>query len=298
MNPQLGVILAGGLVGAGAFLLLRPLLGRVPALGPALARLNGLTPSTAVAPVVGEGLTGRAGAWAQRQLGDRAVTLVTARPADLALLERPRHMLLGEKVTCAVIGLLTGPLLALVATLLGLGLGAGLPVAACLLLAALGWFLPDQQIRTAATTARREYAAALGAYLDLVAIARVSGDAANEAMVRTAGLTPHPAFARIAGRLQHATWAGQAPWDALTRLRHEIDVPEIGDIADIMRITDAGGQVVTSLRERARALREGQLAAEHAHASSGSERLTIAMSLTGALFLLMLLYPSAVAMLR
>lgn len=296
MNATLLTIVAGLAVGAGCYLLIRQLLPSRPALQPALERLNSAPTPTPDLPL-GAPLEQRLGARAQPLLEGRIAALTLTKTADLAMVGKARSTLLGERLIASAAGLVVAPIAGLVLTLGGAGVGYLLPGAASLVLGALGWLLPDLLLRDQASKARVEAAAAASAFMDLVAIARTAGDAANEAMVRSARISGNATFHRIAEVLQQAAWSGITPSQALLELRDEWAVPELGDIADIMRLTSAGGQVIETLRERARTLRDAQLAAEQAEANQQSERLTAAMTLTGVVFLLMMLYPAAVAML-
>lgn len=296
MNPLLSMILAGAVVGGGIFLLVRQTVPGVPALGRALERLN-TDPLPPLAIDQDADLAARVGTRLQRRLGTSRSRLLQVSDPDLEIIGRQRYEILGEKSVSAFIGFLIGPFTTVVFTLGGVGIGYLLPAVFSFIFAAAGWFIPDFAARDKAKAARVEYAASASAYLDLVAIARVSGMGANEAMRAAAEITSNATFRRIAQAIQRSSWAGTPPWDALADLRTRLDVPELGDVADIMRLTGSGGQVIESLRHRAAALRDAQLTAEHAHAQSQSERLTMAMSLTGVLFLLMLLYPAASMML-
>ncbi|CAM3422552.1 hypothetical protein OCAE111667_09215 [Occultella aeris] len=296
MSLLLGVILAGAAVGAGAYLLVRVLVPGVPALGKALERLDSEPVPVLVLPD-GAPMSQRVGTRLARGLGTRTHALVLVSDTDLAILDKPRSELLGEKAICAIIAFLMGPVITVILTAGGVPVSLLLPGIVSLALAGLAWIYPDLAAREQAAKSRYEFAAAATAYLELVAIARVAGDAANEAMVRAAKISGNATFRRISQALQQSTWAGTAPWDAVLELRTSLDVPELGDIADIMRLTGGGGQVIDSLRQRARALRDSQLAAEQARAVQRSERLTAAATLTGVVFILMLLYPAAANML-
>lgn len=296
MSPIFSMILTGAVVGAGIYLLVNQFVPGVPALGRALERLNS-SPSPTLEIKRSAPLSEQVGTRLQRRLGTYGDRLTLVSEADLEILSKPRYELLGEKAVAAGLGFLFGPFTYVVMVLGGVGVGYLLPTGVSLVAAIGLWFLPDFSVRDKAKAAREEYAAAASAYLDLVAIARVAGDATNEAMRHAAGITGNAAFRRIDQALKRSTWAGTPPWDALVDLKTSLDVPELGDVADIMRLAGEGGQVINSLRQRARALRDAQLTEEHARAQSQSERLTMAMSLTGVVFLLMLLYPAATTML-
>src|SRR5690606_481101 len=275
MNPTLLIIAAGLAVGGGWYLLIRQLLPSRPALQPALERLNSApTPIPDLPP--GAPLEQRLGARAQPLLEGRITALTLTTAADLAIVGKARSTLLGERLIASAAGLVVAPLAGMVLSLGGVGVGYLLPGAASLALGVLGWLLPDLLLREQASKARAEAAAAASAFMDLVAIARTAGDAANESMVRSARISGNPTFHRIAEVLQQAAWSGITLSQALVELRDEWAVPELGDIADIMRLTSAGGQVIETLRERARTLRDAQLAAEQAEANKQSERLTAA----------------------
>lgn len=297
MNPLFAMILVGAVVGGGIYLVVHQLVPGVPALGRALERLNS-NPTPPMEIKREAPLAEQVGTRLQRRLGSRANRLILATEADLEILDKPRYELLGEKAVTAALGFLFGPFTAVVGTLGGIGVGYLLPTSASLVLAAIGWFIPDLLLQEKATAARKDFAAAASAYLDLVAIARVAGDASYQSMKRASEITGNAAFRRIAQAIQRSSWAGTPPWDAIQELKTNVAVPELGDVADIMRLSGEGGQVINSLRQRARALRDAQLTEEHSQAQSQSERLTMAMSLTGVIFLLMLIYPAASTMLN
>lgn len=297
MTAAAVMILAGACVGAGLYLLVRQLLPSTPALRPALQRLSASSPPATVPVPTGAPLEQRIGARFQPMLEGRLGAMTLTRPADLAIVGKAPSMLLGERLIATAAGLVVIPMAALALSLAGIGVGFLIPGVVSLALGALGWVLPDLLLREQADRARYEAAAAVSAFMDLVAIARVAGDAANEALVRASRISGNATFHRISEVLQQATWSGTSPSQALLNLKDEWALPELGDVADIMRLSTAGGQVIETLRERARSMRDAQLAAEQANANKNSERLTAAMTLTGVVFLLMLLYPAAVAML-
>ena len=115
----------------------------------------------------------RLGVWALKRLPAAA----WARPG-LALLRIPVARFYGEKVLYAVVGLCLPPLLTALFYLLDLRLPMVIPVLATVVLAAVMFWLPDVNVRDEAKKARAEFARALGAYIDLVALERHSGSGA------------------------------------------------------------------------------------------------------------------------
>nr|NLD39712.1 hypothetical protein [Actinomycetales bacterium] len=289
--------LIGAAGGVGVFLLLREFVPAVPSLTGAITRLEG---SSEIVEVVEEAptLSSRLGIWAQRRFQGRSVPGLTARDEDLAVLGKARHVLLGEKVLGAVAGLLFTPVIIWVFQISGFGIPPYLMLAAALVMAVGGWLLPDLLLKGQAEEAREDFARSASAYLDLLSIGRISGMMANEALTVSAQISSNWAFQRINGALNRARWSGRRPWDSIEELEQELDIPELGDIGDIMRLSGEGGaQIYETLRGRAKALRSAQLAREHAAANRESERMTIPMTLTSLLVLVVVAYPATVTLL-
>ncbi len=286
--------LVGSLAGAGVFLLLWELMPSSPDLGKALERLDG---TTYVVEIQEEApsLSSRMGVWMQRRLQGRQIPGLRASEQDLAILGKPRHVMLGEKTMGALTGLLLVPTLYSVMLMMGISLPFAIPAVAAPLLALGGWILPDMLVRDQAAEAREDFARSASAYLDLLSIGRISGMMANEAMFSSAQISQNWAFRRISSALNRARWAGARTWDALEDLEEEIGVPEVGDIADIVRLSGEGGaQIYETLRGRAKSMRSTQLSREHALANKQSERMTVPMTLTSIIMLVAVAYPMAI----
>ncbi|MDO5494310.1 MAG: type II secretion system F family protein [bacterium] len=289
--------LIGAAGGLGLFMLLREFVPSVPSLGGAISRLEG---QNTYVEVVEESptLSSRLGIWAQRRLQGRGIPGLTARDQDLAVLGKLRHVLLGEKVLGAGAGFLFAPVVIWLLSSFGISLPPYVIIPVPLVLALAGWILPDILLKDQAKEAREDFARSASAYLDLLSIGRISGMMANEALSSSAQISENWAFQRINGALNRARWSGSRPWDAIAELEEELDIPELGDIGDIMRLSGEGGaQIYETLRGRARALRSAQLAREHATANRESERMTIPMTLTSVLVLIVVAYPAAVTLL-
>lgn len=86
--------------------------------------------------------------------------------------------------------------------------------------------------------------------------------------------------------------SGQTPWDGLADLAERIAVPQLGELASIMRL--AGEQTTTiadTLRARSAALRNAIAENEHSEANAAGERMWISASLLAVVYLLMLAAP-------
>jgi hypothetical protein len=106
------------------------------------------------------------------------------------------------------------------------------------------FFLPDYNARDDAKKARVEFARALGAYIDLVALERNSGSGSRQAMEAAAEIGDSWVFRRLGEELARSRWSGQAPWEALHGL-----ADELGRLTGVtVRIGDPLGRVAVGKR--------------------------------------------------
>jgi Flp pilus assembly protein TadB len=285
-------ILGGGLVGFGIAMVVWRLAPADPDLGETLARLS---PEHARRPA--ETVQGaadgreRLGRWAMKTLPAAAWARVPA--TELAVLRIPVARFYGEKVLYAFLGLLIPPLLTGFFAVMGLTFPVLIPAAATLGFAVLMFFLPDINARDDAKKARAEFARALGAYIDLVALERNSGSGSRQAMEVAAEIGDSWVFRRLGEELARSRWSGQAPWEALHGLAAELGLPELDDLADIMRLSgEEGAQIYTQLRARSASMRAAMLGAELTKANEVGERMSIPMSLLGVIFMAILVAPA------
>lgn len=291
--PWIVPLLLGATFGAGVWLVLRELLPTQPALGSALDRLSGADRPTNVALEVHDGsLSDRLGVALSGRVSLPRVKGVTPSPADLELINKAPHQLLGEKVLVALIGLIAIPACGLLFSALGLHLPLAIPLFGTLAFAVGCWFLPDLEATSKAQAARAEFTRAVGAYLELLAIERMSGAGAIQATEGAASVAHSWPFERIYQTLQRARFAGVTPWAALDQLGDSLEVPALHDVADIMRLAGTeGAAVVEQLRGRARSLRGAQISLDRATANDDSTRMTIPATLTVGVFLLAMVIP-------
>lgn len=170
-----------------------------------------------------------------------------------------------------------------------------IPVLGGLLLGAVLSLLPAYNARSDAAVAREEFARAVGAFTDLTALERQAGAGSTQALESAAAVGDSWVFARIREELARARWAGKPPWDALGDLGASLQVPGLGDLADIMRMSgEQGVAVYDALRARAAANRDAVLAADHARANRASEALAIPTAALGIVFLGLLATPAII----
>lgn len=286
------LILSGLLVGAGVALLATRLVPAQPDLANALDRLAPTTrtrrPLEADPPPTD--LPGRIGLRAMRLLPAGVWGPVPLR--ELRLLRRPVAVFYGQKILYALAALAIVPVLG---WLLSLSLPIPWPftVAAGLVGAIVMWFAPNYDVRVEAKAARAEFTRSLGSYVDLVALERNGGAGARQALENAAQIGDSWVFQRLREELGRSRWSGQAPWDALTSLADELGLPDLADLADIMRLSgEEGAQVYATLRARSTALRSALLAIETTKANEANERIAIPGNLLAMIFIAIMLGPA------
>ena len=71
------------------------------------------------------------------------------------------------------------------------------PVGLAVVLAVVGWFIPDTRIRSRSKAVRQDAAEVVLVYVDLVTLARLANQSAPRALVEAAQMSDHPVLARI-----------------------------------------------------------------------------------------------------
>jgi len=263
----------------------------VPALGPALQRLN--APGSIAPPVDGD-RDERWGNWLAAHVAGLPGVRIPSR--DLALLGQSPGRFLLTKVALAGAGLLLPPLATIPLVLLGLPLF--LPPVIGLVCAAALWAGPDLAVRDKAKRARQEFSHAMAAYLDLVALKRAGNTAAEQAMEQAAQVGQGWAFARIQQALARSRIDKVPHVESLARLTAELDLPVLDDIAAIMRQScDDGASVYATLRSRAHNLRNELLGDQAAEANADSEKMTAPGALLAVLVMLLIAFPAVIRIL-
>ncbi|MDX8053791.1 type II secretion system F family protein [Lentzea sp. BCCO 10_0798] len=246
-----------------------------PALGAVLARV---TAAPAPPPIVLVGETG----WAAR-LGSRAVAPLRALGLpgerlrrDLVVIGRPISAHLAEKASFALAGLVVPALLLLGLSVLGLPIGWQFPIIAGLVLAAIGFELPDLRARAEAARLRTGFRHALSVFLDLVWITLAGGAGVDSALNDSAAVGHGWAFTHIQRALSAARLTRTTPWATLRQLGDELDIPELVELAASVSLAGTeGAKVRASLASKATALRTRQLTDAEAEAHSATERMAL-----------------------
>ncbi len=232
----------------------------------------------------------RLGLWAMRHLPAGVWGTIPTRELALLRISVPRYY--GEKIIFALLGLVFPAVLTLIVSVFGFAVPVTFPVAAGIGLAVILWFVPNLNVRSEAKRGRLEFGRALGAYIDLVALERNAGSAPRQAMEAAAAVGHSWVFQRIGEELARSRWAGDPPWDALAHLADELGVPDLVDVADIMRLSgEEGAQVYATLRARSTAMRTALITDAQGKANEVSERMVVPGSLLSVVFIALLVTP-------
>ncbi|GAB3821945.1 hypothetical protein GCM10028820_31590 [Tessaracoccus terricola] len=290
-------IISGALIAGGAALLVHRLVPAQPHLGDALARLRPQIPAIHdQQPAPAPDLETRLGAWVQQHLP--IPQWGAPANADLAMVDRTKAAHYGAKVLTSLIGLVIGPLLTILAALLGLELPFAIPVLGSIGLAIAMWFLPDAELKDKAVRARAEFSHALGAFIEMVALDRLSGSGVPQALHAAAKIGDSWPFQRLEATLKRTEYTGQNPWDALDELGKQLKLPELTDLADIMRLGGADGtQIYDSLRARGENMRNTLLNTHITAANQAGARIAIPVGLLVLVLALTTITPAFLRML-
>ncbi|MEO6821367.1 MAG: hypothetical protein ABI468_02380 [Candidatus Nanopelagicales bacterium] len=280
------VLLSGAAAGLGLAVLLRWWVLDVPDLASVRARrdrvlLEGAAPAAALSrqDAVLHALALRLGLSRHQ----RDLDIVGETPSTLAL----------HKLGYALLGLMFPPVLSLVMAIVGLRVAVSVPVAFSLLLATALFFVPDADLRRRAGAERNAFRRAVCVYLELVALERAADAGAGESLARAAAVSDARPFLMVKDELDRAQLAGVPAWRGLARLAERVDVPELGDVADIMTLTgEDGAAVYGTLRAKASSLRSALLSRDAAQANTASEHMIIPVALLGVAFMALLGYPA------
>ncbi|MGW4271287.1 type II secretion system F family protein [Streptomyces seoulensis] len=289
----LPVVLTGGTVGAGVALLVRELLAPQPALGPALKRSATAALTMPEPELLREEMWGR---WLLVRL--ERVPGVRVPTTNLALLGQGPGQFILKKTALAALGLLCPVIATIPWIIAGVDLPFYVPAGVGLIIAVLLFITPDLAVRDQAKRAREEFAHALSAYLDLVALKRAADAGPAEALEKAAAVGEGWPFLYLQGALRRARLEKIPPYQALTELAAEYELPVLDDVADIMRgsATD-GAAVYKALRARTAALNAELLAAQAAEANTASEKMTAPGALLAVLVMLLMAFPAVIRML-
>jgi Flp pilus assembly protein TadB len=262
----------GGVLGLGVFLLVWQLLPASPVAGRALRRLH---PEGVDAIALGG--SAAAAPWWQRLWRPPA--------RELTLLGRTASQYWLSVGLSALIGFAAPAVFGAMVLASGAPVPFVLPVVVSLGLAALAAFAAHYDVISKAGRARYEFRRAVCSYLDLVSLELAAGHGPVAALERACTGIDGWVFERLRETLLRAQLQLHQPWEELRKLAHTIDVPELGDVGDIVANAGADGAVVhETLLTRAESLRD-QIRVE---ALARAKATTTKLDIPGAALLLVL----------
>ena len=109
----------------------------------------------------------------------------------------------------------------------------------------------------------------------------MSGDGPNTAVAAAAGVGDSWVFDRLRTELAGRTRLQKEAWEVLDEVAADLDVPELAEVADLVREAGDSVAVYPQLRARAAAIRVALLSAEKAQANEATQRMRLPMSLAG-----------------
>ena len=228
------------------------------------------------------------------RLGGRLMRLLRLRPSrrvDAALRLRgiTAARMYGEQAAMAV-------MVPLVLLCVNLAITALVPLdwtittGVVLLGGVVGWFLPRLRMSAGAAAINADANEALLVYIDLVVLERLADRHIHDALANAADCSDNPLFRQIRIAINRADLAREHPWTELANLAEELQLPALGDIADIARLQLQGVSLTAALRARAAELRNAHVAAQQQEADKITARMdvykTLPVLMVAALFAL------------
>jgi Flp pilus assembly protein TadB len=282
-------MLSGGLVGLGAWCVVRALSPQPASLTRDLAELR--RPRWNDQSTAPPGWSTRVRMLAVRVASSGATEQLRA---DLALVERSEERLAVERCACALVFAALPLLFDGIVTIGAVGLSPMLVVVTALGLGVVGYFVPLVGVRSEASKRRRASRVALGAYLDVVSILLAGGKGPTSALADAATAGSGWLFSQLDRTLRHAAATGRQPWDELARLAERLALGDLYEFASSMTLAGtAGAGVRETLLAKADTLRVKALAEAEASAQHDSELLVIPTVALLVAFILLLGFPAA-----
>ena len=159
--------------------------------------------------------------------------------------------------------------------------------------AAIGFFLPDSQMRTKAKSRRQDFLHAFSSYLDLVNVLLAGGAGTETALIAAAEAGDGWSFAEIRSALTRARSSRRSPWVELATLGTTYNIAGISEVAGSVQLAgEHGARIRLSLSARADSLRNRHMGEIEAEAQSATERMGIPMVLLFIAFIALIGYPA------
>ena len=229
-------------------------------------------------------LQGRA--WLNRRTGIR-------HRADLEIMNRVASSMVIRKLVCSLccVSIVVGSVTVLAEIEIVFPIGGSVIVSA--LGAVVGFVLPDQLLRTAANTRRRNFLHAFSSYLGLTNVLLAGGAGTETALVAAANAGDGWVFDEIRRALIRARSGRRSPWSELANLGQRFNLPEVIEVAGSVQLAgEHGARIRLSLTAKADSLRYRQMGEIEAQAQAATERMGIPMVLLFMSFITLIGYPA------
>ena len=168
------------------------------------------------------------------------------------------------------------------------------PIALAALLCIAGFLWPDHTLRIKADNALDDANEALLTFLDLVILERL----ANQSLAAAASISDITPFRQIYITVEQARLEQHTPYNDLRRLADQLELPALRDIIDIISLDEHGASLATTLRARAKELRNAHLTRQRIKAHEQTEHMTIYMVIPALILGLIYLTPPILALLQ
>lgn len=289
MSPLTAVVVAGALVGGGLWVMWTGWVPARPSLRWALDRLGQPVPD--IEPASRDSLDARLGAKA-RKVGLVDQTVLAMR-TDLRVLRRSADEQAAIIVAYGLLGFLWAPIVAAGGWLVGFHLPIAIPLWLAAAGAGLGVVTAVRSAKTAAAQRRRAFSHALSSFCDVTGMCLAAGRGV-ESSLQTAAQTGHGwAFSELQTALRAGYVRGDTPWEALTRLGEDADLPDLTELAAALSLAgEEGAAVRDTVTSKAKVIRERLTADAERSAANTTERMGVPATLLLLGFILFLGFPS------
>jgi Flp pilus assembly protein TadB len=215
------------------------------------------------------------------------------RRSDLEITERTVEQQAVRTLTAAAAMAAIPVAAGVLAVLAGISVSLGITLLPAIVLAGVGFVVPDIELRTRARERRTVFLHALSSYLDVTAVLLAGGAGTETALYAAAELGTGWPQQQLRTALDRCRLTGQAPWETLAELGDRLEITELSQLATSLALAgEQGARVRLTLTERARTLRASQLAEIEARARAVTEQMSVPVALLAVAFMLFVGFPA------
>ncbi len=300
MTRTLILLVSGLLLSGGVLTLLRAVFPRALPLSATLEAIDAgplRSPGDRFASpnAHGAAIVVRGGGVAHRVLTQVGLDLNKQR-ADLRLLHLSTEQFAFYKLAGALLGALSGAVLAVFVVASGMTVGSSWLLVAAVAAAVLGFLLPDRLIEQRAAEARVDFNAAFTAYLELVRTLIAGGMNVQGALHVAAQAGEGPAFNELVVAIDRASTAGSTIAAEFHRLAEDAELPEVALVASSLELAaEQGAAPGDALSSRAETLTNRRAYEERELAEQATAKMSIPTALLALGYVVLLGAPAIAA---